>query len=74
VLNLILDSSRFWSVHDYSPGSPQKSYDKQYLRDYLTSISFDKKEGIKLPQEIISATLEKYIEAFKILTGKMPVL
>lgn len=70
------DSSRFWPLESYTPGQPQPSFDKQYLRDYLTSIGFDKsaKEGIELPQSVVDKTLEKYIQVFTILTGKAPVL
>lgn len=68
------DSSRFWPADSYEPGRGQNSYDKQYLRDYLLSIKFDKKNGIELPQNVIENTQKKYIEVYKILTGKDPVL
>ena len=68
------DSSRFWPADKYVKGQSQPSFDKQYLRDYLTSIKFDKKEGIALPEEVVQKTLEKYIEAFTILTGQSPVM
>jgi phosphoribosylaminoimidazole-succinocarboxamide synthase len=65
------DSSRFWPKEEYAPGGSQKSFDKQYVRDYLLSINFDKKPPApKLPDEIIENTRLKYLEALKILTGK----
>lgn len=58
------DSSRFWPKDDYEPGRAQKSYDKQFLRDYLLSISWDQKPPAPvLPADIISKTKEKYEEA-----------
>ena len=69
------DSSRFWPESGYVPGRSQNSFDKQFVRDYLESISFDKNgPGITLPDEVVSRTRAKYIEAFKLLTGKDPVL
>ena len=69
------DSSRFWPAAGYKAGVVQNSFDKQYLRNYLESISFDKNgEGIELPQDVIDQTLAKYVEAFRLLTGKEPVL
>ena len=63
------DSSRFWPLESYEPGVPQKSYDKQYLRDYLLSISWNKKPPAPtLPQNVISNTQNKYREAFRQLT------
>lgn len=64
------DSSRFWPLEEYSPGGAQKSFDKQYVRDYLLSINFSKRPpGPDLPEEIINNTSQKYLEAFKMLTG-----
>lgn len=64
------DSSRFWPKETYSPGGSQKSYDKQYLRDYLNSLDWDKKApGPSLPQDVISNTRQKYIDALTQLTG-----
>jgi len=58
------DSSRFWPKSSYQPGGPQKSYDKQYLRDFLISINWDKKPPApNLPEEIIENTYRKYMEA-----------
>ena len=63
------DSSRFWPLESYRPGGPQKSYDKQYLRDYLLSISWNKKPPAPvLPQDVISNTHNKYREAYRQLT------
>lgn len=65
------DSSRFWPQVDYRPGGPQKSFDKQFLRDYLLSIRWPKTPPPpKLPKEIIERTRDKYIEALRRLTGK----
>lgn len=65
------DSSRFWPKVDYQPGGPQKSYDKQFLRDYLISIKWNKTPPAPfLPIEIIRKTEEKYLEAYESLAGK----
>lgn len=65
------DSSRFWDVHDYEPGRAQKSFDKQYLREYLETLDWDKSyPPPALPPEIIAATSAKYRDAYRILTGK----
>jgi phosphoribosylaminoimidazole-succinocarboxamide synthase len=64
------DSSRFWPMDTYSPGGPQKSFDKQYLRDYLLEIKWPKKPPPpELPTEVIEKTREKYLEALVRLTG-----
>lgn len=66
------DSSRFWPLASYRPGGSQKSYDKQYLRDYLLSISWNKKPPAPaLPQDVISNTHNKYREAYRQLTGQI---
>jgi phosphoribosylaminoimidazole-succinocarboxamide synthase len=63
------DSSRFWPVDAYRPGGPQQSFDKQYLRDYLLSLDWDKKPPApELPPEIVENTLIKYEEALRRLT------
>jgi phosphoribosylaminoimidazole-succinocarboxamide synthase len=63
------DSSRFWPRPSYKPGGAQKSYDKQYLRDYLLSINWNKKPPApSLPQNVINNTRNKYLEAFQQLT------
>jgi phosphoribosylaminoimidazole-succinocarboxamide synthase len=65
------DSSRFWPKDGYRPGSPQKSFDKQFLRDYLLSIHWDKNPPApQLPEEIGTKTREKYLEAYERLVGK----
>lgn len=65
------DSSRFWPRASYRPGGPQPSFDKQYVRDYLESIRWDKKPPAPaLPADVIARTSEKYREAYRVLTGK----
>jgi phosphoribosylaminoimidazole-succinocarboxamide synthase len=65
------DSSRFWPADEYEPGRGQKSFDKQFARDYLESINFNKKPPApKLPEEVIEGTRKRYIEALERLTGK----
>jgi phosphoribosylaminoimidazole-succinocarboxamide synthase len=65
------DSSRFWPMDAYEPGGAQKSFDKQFLRDYLLDLKWPKKPPPpKLPQDIIHKTREKYLEALTRLTGK----
>lgn len=65
------DSSRFWSKDDFELGRPQKSFDKQFVRDYLTGIGWDKNPPApELPEEIIKETSKKYIEAYEKITGK----
>jgi phosphoribosylaminoimidazole-succinocarboxamide synthase len=64
------DSSRFWPKADYAPGRAQKSYDKQYLRDYLESLGWNKQPPPPpLPPEVVANTRTKYLEALKSLTG-----
>jgi phosphoribosylaminoimidazole-succinocarboxamide synthase len=65
------DSSRFWPRETYAPGGPQPSYDKQYVRDYLESISWNKQPPAPgLPEDVARHTSEKYQEAFRALTGR----
>ena len=65
------DSSRFWPQDDYAPGRAQKSYDKQYLRDYLESLGWNKQPPPPpLPPEVVANTRTKYLEALKSLTGE----
>ena len=65
------DSSRFWDREQYQVGISPPSYDKQYLRDYLISIGWNKNPpSPKLPQAVIEATRSKYLEAYRLLTGK----
>jgi phosphoribosylaminoimidazole-succinocarboxamide synthase len=68
------DSSRFWPAEDYSPGRSQPSFDKQFVRDYLESISWDKKPpGPELPADIAEKTRKRYLEALRRLTGSVTV-
>ncbi|MCX5708198.1 MAG: phosphoribosylaminoimidazolesuccinocarboxamide synthase [Candidatus Omnitrophica bacterium] len=65
------DSSRFWPRDEYAPGRPQSSFDKQFVRDYLEGLDWDKTPPApQLPEDIISKTTRKYLEAFNKLTGK----
>jgi phosphoribosylaminoimidazole-succinocarboxamide synthase len=65
------DSSRFWPADSYAPGGPQLSYDKQYVRDYLEEIRWDKKPPAPaLPQVVQQNTSAKYVEAYRCLTGQ----
>jgi phosphoribosylaminoimidazole-succinocarboxamide synthase len=65
------DSSRFWPAESYRPGGPQLSYDKQFVRDYLESIRWDKNPPAPaLPENVVQKTREKYIQAFRQLSGK----
>ena len=64
------DSSRFWPAASWAPGAPQPSYDKQYVRDWLTQSGWDKKApGPELPAEVVEQTRAKYVEAYERLTG-----
>ena len=65
------DSSRFWPADRYSPGKPQASFDKQFVRDYLERINWNKRPPAPpLPEDIVNATSAKYAEALRILTGR----
>ncbi|MBW8001109.1 MAG: phosphoribosylaminoimidazolesuccinocarboxamide synthase [Planctomycetes bacterium] len=65
------DSSRFWPADKYEAGRDQESFDKQFVRNYLESISFDKSgSGVELPDDIVEKTAAKYIEAYEKITGK----
>jgi phosphoribosylaminoimidazole-succinocarboxamide synthase len=64
------DSSRFWPADEYRPGGPQPSFDKQFVRDYCESLGWDKAPpGPELPEEVVSGTRARYVEAFERLTG-----
>ena len=64
------DSSRFWPADQYAPGGPQPSFDKQFVRDYLESIRWNKQPPVpSLPADVVARTREKYLEAFRRLTG-----
>jgi phosphoribosylaminoimidazole-succinocarboxamide synthase len=65
------DSSRFWPKSEYRPGASQRSFDKQFLRDFLLSLKWDKNPPApELPKEIVQKTREKYLEAYERLVGK----
>jgi phosphoribosylaminoimidazole-succinocarboxamide synthase len=69
------DSSRYWPRDTYKPGGPQVSFDKQYVRDYLEEIHWNKKAPAPtLPESVIQRTQEKYLEAYRLLTGHSLVL
>jgi phosphoribosylaminoimidazole-succinocarboxamide synthase len=64
------DSSRFWPADGYEPGRAQPSFDKQYARDYCESVGWDKTDpGPDLPDEVVTGTRARYVEAFELLTG-----
>jgi phosphoribosylaminoimidazole-succinocarboxamide synthase len=65
------DSSRYWPADTYAPGGPQASFDKQYVRDYLESIRWNKQPPVpSLPPDVVARTREKYLEAFRRLAGR----
>jgi phosphoribosylaminoimidazole-succinocarboxamide synthase len=65
------DSSRFWPLSSYRPGQSQPSFDKQYVRDYLEDIHFNKQPpGPELPEPVVRGTTEKYLDAYRLLTGQ----
>jgi phosphoribosylaminoimidazole-succinocarboxamide synthase len=65
------DSSRYWPKDQFAPGGPQPSFDKQYVRDYLEQIHWNKQPPVpELPESVVLRTREKYLEAFRRLTGK----
>ncbi len=69
------DSSRYWALAEYEPGKAQSSYDKQFVRDYLETVPWDKTPpGPQLPEEVVKETRERYLEIFRRLTGREPVL
>ncbi len=65
------DSSRFWPKDQYEPGKPQPSFDKQFVRDYLETLNWDKTPPAPpLPQDIVAKTTQKYLQALNMITGK----
>jgi phosphoribosylaminoimidazole-succinocarboxamide synthase len=65
------DSSRFWPAESYSPGKSQPSFDKQFVRDYLETLAWDKQPPAPpLPAEVAKATTARYLEAYRLLTGR----
>ncbi len=65
------DSSRFWAKEEYTPGRPQKSFDKQFIRDWLKSIPWKEVDPPHIPQDIVEKTRMKYLEALYKITGKL---
>jgi phosphoribosylaminoimidazole-succinocarboxamide synthase len=64
------DSSRFWDANTYSPGKPQASFDKQFVREYLETLDWNKQPPAPpLPKEVADATKERYLKAYSLLTG-----
>ena len=67
---LTSDSSRFWPKDEWEPGRPQRSYDKQFVRDWATSTGWDKQPPApEIPDDIVKATQARYIEGYERLTG-----
>jgi phosphoribosylaminoimidazole-succinocarboxamide synthase len=65
------DSSRFWPLESYMPGKSQQSFDKQFVRDYLETLNWDKKPPAPpIPSDIAEATTSRYLEAYKLITGR----
>ncbi|MBA3242722.1 MAG: phosphoribosylaminoimidazolesuccinocarboxamide synthase, partial [Acidobacteria bacterium] len=65
------DSSRFWPADDYHPGGPQASFDKQFVRDYLETLRWDKRPPAPpLPPEVAEAMTARYLQAYRLLTGE----
>jgi len=65
------DSSRYWPASTYAPGGPQQSFDKQFVRDYLESVRWNKQAPApSLPGDVVLRTRQKYMEAFRLLTGR----
>jgi phosphoribosylaminoimidazole-succinocarboxamide synthase len=65
------DSSRFWPSDQYRPGGPQPSFDKQFVRDYLETIKWNKQPPVPgLPDDVVARTREKYVDAFRLLSGR----
>ena len=65
------DSSRFWPAQNYSPGKSQASFDKQFVRDYLETLTWNKQPPAPpLPAEVALATTARYLEAYRLLTGE----
>jgi phosphoribosylaminoimidazole-succinocarboxamide synthase len=65
------DSSRFWPVDEYAPGGSPPSYDKQYVRDWLETLDWDKTPpGPEIPADVVAGTRNRYVEAYERLTGR----
>lgn len=68
---LTSDSSRFWPADEWEPGRPQRSFDKQFVRDWSTSTGWDKEPpGPEIPDDIVAATRAKYVQAYELITGR----
>jgi phosphoribosylaminoimidazole-succinocarboxamide synthase len=68
---LTSDSSRFWPADEWEPGRPQRSYDKQYVRDWSSTLDWDRTPpGPAIPQDVVDATRARYIEVYERLTGR----
>jgi phosphoribosylaminoimidazole-succinocarboxamide synthase len=65
----MLDSSRFWEHAKYVPGKPQESFDKQFLRDWLTQHNLAGIDNVTIPEEIVLGTQHKYLQIYEFLTG-----
>ena len=64
------DSSRFWPAAEYAVGGPQPSFDKQYVRDYLDRVQWNRSPPVpELPDDVVANTRAKYVEAYRLLTG-----
>jgi phosphoribosylaminoimidazole-succinocarboxamide synthase len=65
------DSSRFWDMEGYEPGKSQPSFDKQFVRDYLTEQGWDRNPPApELPDDIVAKTADRYLEAYRLITGE----
>ena len=64
------DSSRFWPANDYEVGRGQKSFDKQYIRDWIKNTGYDPETKAPIPEDVIKTTSAKYVEAYELITGK----
>lgn len=64
------DSSRFWPATDYEVGRSQKSFDKQYLRDWINQSGYNPESGTPIPEDVLDTTVQKYKEAYRLITGK----
>ena len=65
------DSSRFWDASTYEPGKPQENFDKQFVRDYLESLNWNKEPPApELPSEVVERTRQRYLEAYRRITGE----
>jgi phosphoribosylaminoimidazole-succinocarboxamide synthase len=69
------DSSRFWPAQEYVAGRPQPSFDKQFVRNYLETLDWDKRTpGPRIPEDVLRATADRYMHAYRLLTGTEPNL